>query len=71
MKILMWIATVAGILGSVLLAANFGLEVYGFISFIICSGILAAYAAKKEEYSLLVLQAFHIIIDIVGLIRFY
>ena len=67
----MWLATLLGILGSVLLAANLRLEIYGFIAFISCSLILVVYATRKREYSFLVLQVFHVLIDFVGLIRFW
>ena len=71
MKYLMWLATLAGMTGSTFLAANLALEIYGFACFVVCSGILAIYAMKKQEWSLLVLQGFYIVVNGVGLLRFY
>ncbi len=67
----MWLATLAGMSGSTLLAVNLSLEIYGFACFVVCSGILAVYAIKKRENSLLILQAFYIVINGIGLLRFY
>lgn len=71
MKYLMWLATISGMTGATLLAANLGLEIYGFAAFVVCSGILAVYAMHKREWSLLVLQGFYIVVNGIGLLRFY
>jgi len=66
----MWVATLTGIAGSIFLALNIGLEFWGFLSFSICSVILALYAHIQKEYSLLMLQCVYIVANTIGLIRF-
>jgi hypothetical protein len=70
MKALMWISTITGMFGSILLAANLGYELQGFMAFVVCSAILSFYAYTKKENSLLLLQLFYIIVNTVGIVRF-
>ena len=66
-----WLGTVAGILGAVLVAANVGVVGWGFIAWAISSSLWTYAGWAMREPSLILLQAVFLIIDLVGIWRWF
>lgn len=70
-KVITNIATVAGILASILIALNIGMFILGYVLFGISSILWSIYAYKNKNKQLLVMNLFFTFINCVGFIRFY
>lgn len=71
-KILDIIAISGAIIGSMLIASNIGLNVYGYIAFIF-SGIASIIHLRtcNARWSLKFITYFYFVVNIVGVIRYY
>ncbi|CAA6603862.1 conserved exported hypothetical protein [Rhodospirillaceae bacterium LM-1] len=66
-----WMGTAAGIVGAVLVAANVGVVGWGFIAWAISSSLWTYAGWAMREPSLILLQAVFLIIDLVGIWRWF
>lgn len=68
---LAWIGTICGILGSILVAANNGLQFYGYISFLIGAISCLMVSFKRKDRAGLTLWGFFTIVNFWGCTTYY
>lgn len=69
LRIAKWIGTATGVTGAIIIAANIGLVVPGFVLFLISSVLWSAVSWAQREASLFVLQATFMVINLLGIYR--
>jgi nicotinamide riboside transporter PnuC len=70
-KLLEQVGAVTGILGAILIAANFEYSKWGFVVFIISTTCLAWLGYRKKMYSFFGMQLFFQVINCVGIYRWF
>jgi hypothetical protein len=65
-----WIGTVAGVVGAAMIALNWGVNLYGYMVFLVSSLLWLAVSLHQRERSLAVLQLAYTIINLIGLYRY-
>lgn len=67
---LAWIGTICGILGSVLVAANNGMQFVGYISFLIGALACVITSTQRKDKAGITLWAFFTAVNIWGIINY-
>lgn len=70
-ELLGWAGTVLAIIGTLLLALNCDYSRYGFACNLLASACLVAYAAWNNTLPILALNAVMVVVNIVGLLRWF
>ncbi len=65
-----WIGTICGILGSVLVAANNGMQFVGYVAFLIGALSCLYVAVSKKDKANIILWGFFTAVNIWGLINY-
>ena len=69
LRIAKWLGTATGVAGAIIIAANLGLVVHGFVLFFISSILWSTVSWVQREASLFVLQATFTVINVIGVYR--
>ncbi len=64
-----WIGTITGIMGGLLLALNLEYSHFGFFIFFISASSWTIQGYKNNDRSLMILNAFFMLIDLLGIYR--
>ena len=66
-----WFGVVTAIAYSLLVAANVGLEVFGFVLLLISSGAIGLWAHLGGHRGILLLQFFYAVAGLIGIVRWF
>jgi len=71
LQLLEWFGVVTAIAYSLLVAANVGLEFFGFVLLLISSGAIGLWAHLGGHRGILLLQFFYAVAGLIGIIRWF
>ena len=71
LQMLEWFGVVTAIAYSLLVAANVGLEVFGFMLLLISSGAIGLWAYLGGHRGILLLQFFYALAGLIGIVRWF
>ena len=66
-----WFGVVTAIAYSLLVAANVGLEFFGFVLLLISSGAIGLWAHLGGHRGILLLQFFYAVAGVIGIVRWF
>lgn len=70
-EVLEWIGSGLAIIGAILIALNIKLELIAFSIYLISNLFLLAFSYKKKHRGLLIMTATFVIINLIGIIRWF
>ncbi len=71
LQVLEWFGVVTAIAYSLLVAANVGLEFFGFVLLLISSGTIGLWAYLGGHRGILLLQFFYAVAGLIGIVRWF
>jgi len=71
LQLLEWFGVVTAIAYSLLVAANVGLEFFGFVLLLISSGAIGLWAHLGGHRGILLLQFFYAVAGLIGIVRWF
>ena len=71
LQVLEWFGVVTAIAYSLLVAANVGLEFFGFVLLLISSGAIGLWAHLGGHRGILLLQFFYAVAGLIGIVRWF
>ena len=71
LQLLEWFGVVTAIAYSLLVAANVGLEFFGFVLLLISSGAIGLWAHLGGHRGILLLQFFYVVAGLIGIVRWF
>lgn len=66
-----WLGSFFAIIGALLIAANIHMEVLAFSIYLLSNALLAIFSWRKKHYGILIMTLFFVIINFVGIIRWF
>lgn len=66
-----WVGALSGIIGALIIASNIGINWIGYIIFLVSSLCYSYLGWKVNRKGLMVMNLFFIVINIIGLIRWF
>lgn len=66
-----WVGSGLAIIGAILIALNIHLEVLAFAIYLVSNLFLLAFAYEKKHYGILIMTLTFVIINFIGIIRWF
>lgn len=66
-----WFGAITGIIGAIIVASNLGITWFGYVAFLMSSVTYSYFGWKVKRNGILTMNLFFIIINVIGLIRWF
>lgn len=66
-----WAGSLLAIVGAILIALNMHLEIFAFLVYLVSNTLLIIFAVRKKHHGILIMTLCFVIINIIGIVRWF